>query len=50
MEAWDRLALALASDDLEAMASEVSLSDVLALGSDIIAGRVRGRTVVAMSQ
>ncbi len=49
-EAWNRLASALSSKDLEAVASEVGLSEVLGLGGDILAGRVRGRTVVAMSK
>ncbi len=49
-EAWDRLASALSSKDLEAVASQVSLAQVLGLGAEILAGRVRGRTVVAMSK
>lgn len=49
-DAWSRLASALSSTDLEAVTTEVSLPEVLALGPDILAGRVRGRTVVAMSK
>lgn len=49
-EAWNRLATALSPQDLETVASEVSLADVLNLGQKIIAGRVRGRTLVAMSK
>ena len=49
-EAWNRLASALSSQDLEAVASEVSLPEIPGLGADILAGRVRGRTVVAMSK
>ncbi len=50
VEAWDRLAAALSSADLDAVTSEVGLSEVMSLGADILAGQVRGRTVVAMSK
>ncbi len=49
-EAWDRLASTLSSKDLEAVTSQVSLAEVLGFGAEILAGRVRGRTVVAMSK
>lgn len=50
IEAWDRLASALSVADLDAVTSEVGLSEVIGLGADILAGQVRGRTVVAMSK
>ncbi|HMN71288.1 MAG TPA: MDR family oxidoreductase [Rhodoblastus sp.] len=50
IEAWDRLASALSAKDLDAVTSETGLPDVLGLGAEILAGRVRGRTVVAMSK
>lgn len=49
-EAWTRLASLLSAGDLDAVTSEVSLSEVMGLGPEILAGQVRGRTVVAMSQ
>ena len=48
-EAWRRLAAELSADDLDAMATEVRLEDVLPLGEQITAGKVRGRTLVAMA-
>ena len=44
--AWDRLATDLDPDLLDALTSEVPLDEVLPLGPEILAGRVRGRTVV----
>lgn len=49
VEAWERLAAALSPAELDAVTSEVSLAGVMGLGADILAGQVRGRTVVAMS-
>lgn len=48
--AWDRLADLLSPADLDAVTHEVSLVDVPGLGADILAGRVRGRTVVAIQK
>ena len=48
--AWDRLADLLSPADLDAVTHEVSLVDVPELGADILAGRVRGRTVVAIQK
>jgi len=45
-EAWDRLATDLDLDLLDGLTSEVGLDEVVALGPEILAGRVRGRTVV----
>jgi len=50
IEAWDRLAAALSAKELDAVTSEVGLADVISLGPEILAGRVRGRTLVAMSK
>jgi acrylyl-CoA reductase (NADPH) len=44
--AWRRLAEVLDASKLEAMATHVKLDDVPRIGSDIIAGKVRGRVVV----
>ena len=45
-EAWARLATDLDLDLLDSMTTEVGLSEVLELGPRIVAGSVRGRTVV----
>ncbi|KQR44450.1 NADPH:quinone dehydrogenase [Frigoribacterium sp. Leaf164] len=45
-EAWARLATDLDLDLLDSMTTEVGLSDVVELGPRIVAGSVRGRTVV----
>ncbi len=53
VEVWDRIAAALSdskvADHLESMTSEVDLSEVSALAPQILAGQVKGRTVVATS-
>ncbi|MDH3294050.1 MAG: oxidoreductase [Acidimicrobiia bacterium] len=43
---WDEIAQALDAEKLDSMTSEVALADVASLASDILAGRVKGRTVV----
>jgi acrylyl-CoA reductase (NADPH) len=45
-EAWRRLVRDLPMDKLDAMTEEVSLAEVLPLGSAILKGEVRGRVVV----
>lgn len=45
-EAWARLATDLDLDLLDSMTTEVGLSEVVELGPRIVAGSVRGRTVV----
>jgi acrylyl-CoA reductase (NADPH) len=50
MEAWEKLSRALSAADLDALCSEVGLADVLPIAEELIAGRVRGRTVVAMAR
>ena len=44
--AWARLAQDLDTEQLERMTREVGLADAVALGSEILAGQVRGRVVV----
>jgi len=46
IDAWQRLARDLPLDKLDAMTEEVPLSDVAALAPKILAGGVRGRTVI----
>ncbi|GAA0964280.1 MDR family oxidoreductase [Frigoribacterium faeni] len=45
-EAWGRLATDLDLDLLDSMTTETTLDEVVALGPEIVAGRVAGRTVV----
>ncbi len=47
--AWDRLASELSPDVVDEMADEVRLDDVPRLAEEILAGRVRGRVVVAVA-
>lgn len=46
VEAWQRLASDLPMDKLQGMVQTATLSDLPQLGSDILAGQVRGRVVV----
>lgn len=48
--AWDRLAMELPLDKLDALITEVPLSSILEQGENILAGRVRGRTVVDVNR
>lgn len=48
--AWARLAEALPTAKLDAMTTVAPLSDVLALGEQILAGDVRGRVVLDVTQ
>ncbi len=43
---WNRIAAVLDPASLDAITSEVALADVAGLAPDILAGKVRGRTVV----
>ena len=45
-EAWQRLAADLDGAKIAAMTSEIELADVIAAGARIVAGEIRGRTVV----
>ncbi|MEL4319485.1 MDR family oxidoreductase [Leifsonia sp. YIM 134122] len=47
-QAWARLATDLDLDQLDAMTTQIGLADVFAAADDILAGRTRGRTVVAI--
>lgn len=49
-EAWQRLAKDLPLDKLDAMTSVVGLHELRALANDILAGKVRGRTVVDVNK
>jgi acrylyl-CoA reductase (NADPH) len=49
-EAWGRLASDLPPAKLEAMIQTAGLGDLLRLGPDILAGRVRGRVVVDVNR
>src|SRR4029077_2121316 len=48
-EAWKRLAADLDRGKLAAMTSEIPLANVASVGSEILAGKVRGRTLVRIS-
>lgn len=50
VKAWERLARDLDVSKLELIASEVALSEAIALGSDILAGKIRGRVVVNVNK
>jgi acrylyl-CoA reductase (NADPH) len=50
VEAWDRLCTDVPIERLEAMVQSVVLADVPRLGREILAGKVRGRTVVDVNQ
>src|SRR5579871_126743 len=49
-EAWKRLANELDRDKLAAMATEVPLENVASIGPQILAGKVRGRTLVRVAR
>ena len=46
MAAWSRLANEMRVEDLAAVSTEVDLEKVLQFGNDILAGQIRGRTLV----
>ena len=50
IEAWKRLALTLDPQVLEDISTNISLSDVVNVANDLIAGKVRGRVVVEINQ
>ena len=49
IEAWERLARDLDVAKLEAMTSTIPIEDVIAAGAAILAGKLRGRTVVRIA-
>jgi acrylyl-CoA reductase (NADPH) len=48
-EAWKRLAVDLDRSKLAAMTTEIPLANVASVGPEILAGKVRGRTLVRIS-
>jgi acrylyl-CoA reductase (NADPH) len=48
-EAWQRLASQLPAELVDSMTEEVDLAEVPCLGEEIVAGRTRGRVVVAVN-
>ncbi len=50
IEAWKRLALTLDPQVLEDISTNISLSDVVNVANDLMAGKVRGRVVVEINQ
>jgi acrylyl-CoA reductase (NADPH) len=46
LEAWRRIAAELDHAKLAAMTTTIGLSDVIEAGKAIVAGKIRGRTVV----
>ncbi len=49
-EAWQRLAIDLDITKLDAMTREIGLSEVIAVGSELLDGKVRGRVVVDVNR
>ena len=49
-QAWSRLARDLPAARLDAMIQTAGLGDLLRLGPDILAGKVRGRVVVDVNR
>lgn len=50
VEAWNRLAVDLEPERIEAMATEVSLAEAIPLAAQQLAGQVRGRVVVDVNR
>lgn len=50
IEAWDRLAQIIESDDLESIADETTLSAVIDTAEQLLNGKVRGRVVVEVNK
>ncbi|MEX0345645.1 MAG: MDR family oxidoreductase [Rhizobiaceae bacterium] len=48
MEAWNRLSTDLDLDKLEALTVSIGFDDIISAANDIMAGKIRGRVVVAM--
>ncbi len=48
VRAWNRIAVDLPMDKLEAMVSEAKLADLPSIGADILKGAVKGRVVVKL--
>jgi acrylyl-CoA reductase (NADPH) len=50
LAAWNALAADLDPAKLDAITHEIALTDALAAGADILAGKVRGRLVVDVNR
>ena len=50
LKAWQRLARDLDAASLDAIAHEISLADAIQAGTDIMAGKIRGRLVVDVTR
>ena len=50
LKAWQRLARDLDAASLDAIAHEISLADAIQAGTDIMAGKIRGRLVVDVNR
>ena len=48
--AWERLATSLNQDKLDQITQEIGLDEAIAAGSEVLAGRVRGRLVVNVNR
>ena len=48
--AWERLATSLNKDKLDQITQEIGLDEAIAAGSEVLAGRVRGRLVVNVNR
>ena len=50
VEAWERLGRDLDIARLDAITREIGLSEAIAIASDLLAGKVRGRVVVNVNR
>lgn len=49
LQAWQRLANILDADTLDAISTDISLTDAVKVAEDLIAGKVRGRVIVDLN-
>jgi len=50
MKAWERLARDLDASSLDAIGNEIGLAEAVQAGSDILAGKIRGRLIVDVNK
>lgn len=50
LKAWDRLARDLDASALDAIGNEIGLAEAIQAGSDILAGKIRGRLIVDVNK
>ncbi len=50
LKAWERLARDLDASSLDAIGNEISLAEAIQAGSDILAGKIRGRLIVDVNK